>query len=90
MFAVTRSARTKIRYHFSKQERQDALKKGHDLLERYLRKRQLPVRQLMRTKILEEATQKLVGTRNPDDLYLAIASGKVTPGVVGRVLSPSQ
>ena len=88
-FAVTRSARTKIRYHFSKQERQDALKKGHDLLERYLRKRQLPVRQLMRTKILEEATQKLVGTRNPDDLYLALHAGKTTPAVVGRILSPS-
>ncbi|RJF73612.1 bifunctional (p)ppGpp synthetase/guanosine-3',5'-bis(diphosphate) 3'-pyrophosphohydrolase [Deinococcus cavernae] len=88
-FAVTRSARTKIRHHFRTNEREEALKKGHDLLERYLRKRQLAVRQLMRTKILEEATQKLMGTRNPDDLYLALHAGKTTPAVVGRILSPS-
>lgn len=88
-FAITRSARSKIRHHFRTQERAEALKKGHDLLERYLRKRQLPVRQLMRTKLLEEATQKLLGTRNPDDLYFALSAGKTTPAVVGRILSPS-
>ncbi|GAA5500594.1 GTP pyrophosphokinase [Deinococcus xinjiangensis] len=88
-FAVTRSARTKIRHHFRTQEREEALRRGHDLLERYLRKRNLAVRQLMRTKLLEEATQKLVGTRNPDDLYLALHSGKTTPSVVARILSPS-
>ncbi|WP_168734727.1 bifunctional (p)ppGpp synthetase/guanosine-3',5'-bis(diphosphate) 3'-pyrophosphohydrolase [Deinococcus sp. KSM4-11] len=88
-FTVTRSARTKIRHHFRTQERAEALKKGHDLLERHLRKRQLPVRQLMRTKLLEEAAQKLLGTRNPDDLYFALSAGKIMPATVGRVLSPS-
>jgi len=88
-FTVTRSARAKIRHHFRQQEREEALERGHDLLERYLRKRHLPVRQLMRTKILEEVTQKLVGTRNPDDLYLALHAGKLTPGAVGKLLSPS-
>ncbi|MFD1730745.1 RelA/SpoT family protein [Deinococcus malanensis] len=88
-FAVTRSARAKIRHHFRTQEREDALKRGHDLLERYLRKRHLPVRQLMRTKLLEDATHKLVGTRNPDDLYLALHASKTTPSAVARVLSPS-
>ncbi|WP_165795347.1 RelA/SpoT family protein [Deinococcus koreensis] len=88
-FTVTRSARSKIRHHFRTQERAEALKKGHDLLERYLRKRQLPVRQLMRTKLLEEAANKLIGSRNPDDLYHALSAGKLTPSAVGRVLSPS-
>lgn len=88
-FTVTRSARSKIRHHFRTQERAEALKKGHDLLERHLRKRQLPVRQLMRTKLLEEAAQKLLGTRNPDDLYFALSAGKIMPATVGRVLSPS-
>ena len=55
---------------------------------RYLRKRQLPVRQLMRTKLLEDAAQKLMGSRNPDDLYLALHAGKLTPSAVGKVLSP--
>ena len=88
-FAVTRSARAKIRHHFRTQEREEALKRGHDLLERYLRKRQMAVRQLMRTKLLEEATQKLLGSRNPDDLYHALSAGKTTPAVVARILSPS-
>lgn len=87
-FTVTRSARAKIRHHFRQQERDEALQHGHDLLERYLRKRQLAVRQLMRTKLLEDATSKLLGTRNPDDLYHALHAGKLTPSAVGRVLSP--
>ncbi|UBV44021.1 bifunctional (p)ppGpp synthetase/guanosine-3',5'-bis(diphosphate) 3'-pyrophosphohydrolase [Deinococcus taeanensis] len=88
-FTVTRSARSKIRHHFRQQERSEALQHGHDLLERYLRKRQLAVRQLMRTKLLEDAALKLLGSRNPDDLYLALHAGKLTPSSVGRVLSPS-
>ncbi|SEJ04202.1 GTP pyrophosphokinase [Deinococcus reticulitermitis] len=88
-FVATRSARTKIRAYSRQQKRSEGLSKGHDLLERYLRKRQLAVRQLMRSKLLEEATQKLVGSRNPDELYLALAAGKVTPAAVARILSPS-
>ncbi|PYE56398.1 RelA/SpoT family protein [Deinococcus yavapaiensis] len=87
-FAVTRSARTKIRHFFRQRERQEALTSGHDQLERYLRKRQLPVRQLMRTKLLEDATEKLLGSRNPDDLYLALHSSKLQSGQVARVLAP--
>jgi GTP diphosphokinase / guanosine-3',5'-bis(diphosphate) 3'-diphosphatase len=87
-FAVTRSARTKIRHHFRAEERSEALQHGHDLLERYLRKRQLPVRQLMRTKLLEDVADKLTGNRNPDDLYLALHAGKLTTGMVARTLAP--
>ena len=87
-FAVTRNARTKIRHHFRAEERSEALQHGHDLLERYLRKRQLPVRQLMRTKLLEDVADKLTGNRNPDDLYLALHAGKLTTGMVARTLAP--
>lgn len=88
-FVATRSAKTKIRAYSRQQKREDALSKGHAMLEKYLRKRDLPVRQLMRIKFLEEAAQKLLGSRNPDDLYLALAAGKVTAGTVARLLSPS-
>ncbi|WP_425145333.1 RelA/SpoT family protein [Deinococcus sp.] len=87
-FAVTRGARTKIRHHFRAEERAEALEHGHDLLERYLRKRSLPVRQLMRTKSLEDVADKLTGNRNPDDLYLALHAGKLTTGMVARTLVP--
>lgn len=89
-FAVTRSARIKIRHYFRTKEREEALKHGHDLLERALRKRRLAVRQLMRTKALEEAAQELVGSRNPDELYLALNAGKITPMRVVRLLVPSE
>lgn len=87
-FAVTRSARTKIRHFFRTKERQDALQNGHDQLENYLRKRNLAVRQLMRTKLLEDVAEKLLGSRNPDELYLAIHSGRMNPANVAKVLAP--
>lgn len=87
-FAVTRSARSKIRHFFRLKERHEALQNGHDSLERYLRKRHLPVRQLMRTKILEDVTERLLGSRNPDDLYLALHAGKLSNAQVAKVLAP--
>lgn len=87
-FVATRSARTKIRHYFRQHERDDNLAKGQELLERYLRRKQLPVRQLMRAKLLEEAGQKLIGSRNPDELFLALHGGKTTPALVARELAP--
>ncbi|MDO4263134.1 MAG: bifunctional (p)ppGpp synthetase/guanosine-3',5'-bis(diphosphate) 3'-pyrophosphohydrolase [Deinococcus sp.] len=88
-FAGTRSARTKIRYFFRQDERLGALSHGQQLLERYLRKRQLPVRKLMSVKKLEEAAQKLAGSRNPDELFLALHAGKVTAAQAARTLDPA-
>ncbi|WP_189643638.1 RelA/SpoT family protein [Deinococcus piscis] len=88
-FAGTRSARTKIRYFFRQDERLGALAHGQQMLERYLRKRQLPVRKLMSIKKLEEAAQKLAGSRNPDELFLALHAGKVTTSQAARTLDPS-
>jgi GTP pyrophosphokinase len=87
-FAVTRSARQKIRGFFRAQERAEALVAGHDGLARYLRKRGLPAAKLMRTKVLEDATEKLLGSRNPDDLYLALAANRLSNPAVARVLVP--
>lgn len=86
--AITRSARAKIRHYFRTQERQEAILDGHNTLERYLRKRQFPVRQLMRTKNLEEITEKLLGSHNPDDLYLQIHSGRITPAMIAKLVAP--
>ncbi len=87
-FARTRSAKTKIRSFFRAQERAEALTHGHDTLDRYLKKRGLPARKLMRTKNLEDVTSKLLGSRNPDDLYLAIHSNRFTTQQVARALAP--
>ncbi len=87
-FAATRSAKSKIRQFFRVQERSEALQHGHESLDRYLKKRGLPARKLMRTKNLEDITEKLMGSRNPDDLYMALNSGRFTPQQVARALVP--
>jgi GTP diphosphokinase / guanosine-3',5'-bis(diphosphate) 3'-diphosphatase len=87
-FAATRSAKSKIRGFFRAQERAEALVHGHDTLDRYLKKRGLPARKLMRTKNLEDVTQKLLGSRNPDDLYLALHTNRFTAQQVAKALAP--
>lgn len=87
-FAATRSAKSKIRQFFRLRERGEALVHGHELLDRYLKKRGLPARKLMRTKNLEDITEKLLSSRNPDDLYLALHTGRYTPQQVARALVP--
>ena len=87
-FAVTRSARGKIRAYFRAQERAEALSSGHDNLAKYLRRHNLPAKQFMRTRVLEDVTEKLLGSRNPDDLYLALHANRVTNQQVARVLAP--
>jgi GTP pyrophosphokinase len=87
-FAATRSAKAKIRSFFRAAERADALQNGYETLDRYLKKRGLPARKLMRTKNLEDVTSKLLGTRNPDDLYMAVHAGRFTAQTVARLLDP--
>jgi GTP diphosphokinase / guanosine-3',5'-bis(diphosphate) 3'-diphosphatase len=86
--AKTRSAKAKIRQFFRVQERADALLMGHTILDRYLKKRGLPARKLMRTKNLEDAAEKLLGSRNPDDLYINLHANRLSPVQVARVLAP--
>ena len=87
-FTATRSAKSKIRQFFRVQERGEALTSGYESLDRYLKKRSLPARKLMRTKNLEDITEKLMGSRNPDDLYMALHSGRFTAQQVARALVP--
>lgn len=87
-YAITRSAKVKIRHYFRALERQEALAHGHEMLERHLRDQNLPVRQLMRTKNLEEVSEKLVNSLNPDDLYLALNSNRMPLSQVIQLLSP--
>jgi GTP diphosphokinase / guanosine-3',5'-bis(diphosphate) 3'-diphosphatase len=87
-FAATRSAKSKIRQFFRVRERGEALIQGHGSLDRYLKKRGLPARKLMRTKNLEDISEKLLGSRNPDDLYMALHTGRYTPQQVARALVP--
>ncbi len=85
-YAKTRSARSKIRHFFRQKERAEELDKGKRMLERYLKKRGLPA---PKESELEAAAQALKLHPSPEDLYLALAHGRVTPQQVAWVLHPT-
>ena len=84
-YARTRSARQKIRHYFRAREREEELEKGRRALERYLKRRGLP---FPRESELERAAGALAGHPAPEDLFLALAHGRVTPQQVARFFHP--
>ena len=84
-YAKTRSAKQKIRLYFRAFERAETLEKGARMLEKYFKRRGLP-RPL--ESQLEEVGRKLIKSAAPEDLYAAIATGRVAPQQVARILAP--
>src|SRR5690606_9175871 len=76
---VTRGAKQKIRHYFRAQERQVQLENGRRLLERALRRRNLPVAQLTTRAKLEDAAKKIIHADTVDELLLAIDAQRVSP-----------
>jgi GTP diphosphokinase / guanosine-3',5'-bis(diphosphate) 3'-diphosphatase len=85
---VTRSAKQKIRHYFRLQERAGQLEVGRKALERALRRRDLPVSQLMTKARLEAAARALLHSDTHEDLFLAIASKRLAGKVVVDALAP--
>ncbi|MER3553095.1 MAG: GTP pyrophosphokinase [Meiothermus sp.] len=86
-YAKTRSAKQKVRNFFRAFERQETLERGQKMLEKYFKRRALP-RPL--ESQLEEAGRKLLKSPSPEDLYLALANGRVVPQQIARLLSPKE
>lgn len=85
---VTRGAKQKIRHYFRAQERQVQLENGKRLLERALRRRNLPVAQLTTRAKLEDAAKKIIHADSVDELLLAIDAQRVSPKHVVETLVP--
>lgn len=85
---VTRSAKQKIRHYFRQQERAGQLELGRKLLERALRRKQLPVSQLTTKGKLEFAARKLLDSDSVDDVLLALGNKRLTPKQIIEVLAP--
>jgi GTP pyrophosphokinase len=86
-YAKTRSAKQKVRTFFRAFERQEILERGQRMLEKYFKRRALP-RPL--ESQLEEVGRKLVKSPSPEDLYLALANGRVVPQQIARILAPRE
>ena len=84
-YAKSRTAKQKIRQYFRAQERQETLEKGQRLLERYLKRRGLP---RPTDSQLEGAARRLGYPPSPEEVYLALASSRLTAKQVAKALYP--
>jgi GTP pyrophosphokinase len=87
--ATTRSARQKIRSYFRFLERAERVEFGKRMLERALKRAELPVAKVLKSEALVEAAEALTRARDPDELYLALDSGRVHPRQVVDRLAPT-
>jgi len=84
-FVATPRARNKIRQWFARGRREDALDQGRDLLQRQMRKQNLPFKRLATEDSMEQIATDL---KYPDldALYVAVGEGHVSPqSVVARL-----
>ncbi len=75
-FVVTSNARTKIRQWFRKQQREENVARGREMLERELRRLGL-LGSLLRAERLKEACERLQ-LASEEDLYAALGNGDLT------------
>jgi len=87
--ATTRSARQKIRHWFRARERAGLLETGRRILERALRRRQLPVAASTSRAKLDAAARQLLKSDAADDLLLALAAKRVQVKQVIDLLAPA-
>lgn len=76
-FVKTSSAKSKIRQWFNKEKRQINLLKGHDLLERELKKKSLSTKEFFKEDRLLEVARRF-SHNTVDDLLAAIGDGAIT------------
>jgi GTP diphosphokinase / guanosine-3',5'-bis(diphosphate) 3'-diphosphatase len=84
-FVKTPRARTKIRQWFSRERREDALEEGRDLVQRAMRKQNVPFKRLATEEAMGHVAEEM---KFPDleSLYVAVGEGHVsTQSVLARL-----
>lgn len=80
-FVKTSSAKSRIKQWFKREERQANIIKGHDLLERELKKKHLNPKELLKEDKLQEVIKK-IGLNTVDDLFASLGEGALSPASV--------
>jgi GTP diphosphokinase / guanosine-3',5'-bis(diphosphate) 3'-diphosphatase len=84
--AQSSRARNKIRQWFSRETREDAEQKGREALEQALKHQNLPYRTLQGSAVLAQVIGE-TGFKKAEDFYVALGSGKLSPGsTVNKVI----
>jgi GTP pyrophosphokinase len=87
-FVKTSTAKTRIRQWIKKQEREESIAIGRDILERGLKKHNLNFSRLIKTDQLLEVVERF-SLKNIDDLLAGIGYGKISARQVLNHLVPS-
>ena len=80
-FVKTSGAKSKIKSYFSKQDREDYIENGKNILERELRKQKLAFSEVFDEEKLEKIYQDLK-MNDMEEIYLAIGSFRYTAGYI--------
>ena len=76
-FVKTSSAKSRIKNWFNREKRQENIIRGHDLLEKELKKKHFNPKELLKEDKLGEVAKKF-GYNSVDDLFAAIGDGNIT------------
>ncbi|MEN6349536.1 MAG: bifunctional (p)ppGpp synthetase/guanosine-3',5'-bis(diphosphate) 3'-pyrophosphohydrolase [Syntrophomonas sp.] len=80
-FVKTSSAKSRIRQWFNREKRQENIIKGHDILEKELKKRHFSPKELLKEDKLQEIIKRF-GFNSVDDLLAAVGDGVITANQV--------
>ena len=85
-FVVSSRARQKIRQHFSRERRDEAIEQGKEMLAKDLRRTGIPLQRLLTLENLTAVANEL-GQKDVPSLYNAIGEGHVGPqGIVEKLI----
>jgi GTP pyrophosphokinase len=85
--AQSSRARNKIRQWFSRETREESEQKGRETLEQALKQQNLPYRKLQGSAVLAQVIRE-TGFKKAEDFYVALGSGKLSPGqTVNKVIN---
>lgn len=84
-FVVTTQARNRIKSFYSKLDKNEMFEKGQQLLEKELRRNNMPINETLTTNNLEAIFDEYK-LKNLNELYVAIGSNRFTAGSIVKLL----
>lgn len=88
-FVITSQARNRIKSYYTKQEKDESLNKGIELLNNEIRKNDLSIIETLSNKNIDKLIDELKLT-NENELYIGIGSGKFTASSIVKMLTKKE
>ena len=88
-FVITSQARNRIKSYYTKQEKDESLNKGIELLNNEIRKNDLSITETLSNKKIDKLIDELKLT-NENELYIGIGSGKFTASSIVKMLTKKE